>query len=97
MINQKEAKYFDNLLEWSFIVNGKNETLELLKLENGIVELMKSYNNAYVIFFEKFMDQFKDTREAFTHAIMIKTYYGIKKEEILKEQNKSLTSFFNSF
>lgn len=95
-IDQKEARYLDNLLEWSILVNGEQETLNIINSENGVIELMDSYNKAYKDFFQKFMDQFNDTREAFSHAIMIKVYYGIKKNGIVKEENESIRSFINS-
>lgn len=85
--------YLNNLIEWSFLVKGQSETKVILESENGVVNLMSEYNVAYQSFFEKYMDLWAHQKEAFNHALMIKIYYGIRKNEIVKEENKALKSF----
>lgn len=89
--------YLDNLIEWSFLVKGQAETKEILQSENGVANLMSEYNAAYQEFYNKYMQMFKDQKEVFGHALMIKIYYGIRKNEIVKQENMAVNSLVSTF
>lgn len=48
-----DITYLNGLLEWSNITNGADKTKEIIESDGGILSLMKSYNEAYLDFYNK--------------------------------------------